>query len=191
MATEVKLFSKFNLEDVSVSDLSLVDYITTKKRAVFVPHTAGRYAKRAFRKATCPIVERLVNSMMFHGRNTGKKLLAVRIVKQALEIIALVTKKNPVQVLADAVARAGPREDSTRIGSGGTVRRQACDVSPLRRVSQSVYLITQGARASAFRNLKSVAECLADEIMNCAADNLNSYAIKKRGEIERAAKAAR
>jgi len=190
-ANEVRLFNKFSLDDVSVPDLSLVDYITIKKRAVYAPHTAGRYAKRAFRKASCPVVERLVNSMMFHGRNTGKKLLAIRIVKQALEIVALVTKKNPIQILAEAVSRAGPREDSTRIGSGGVVRRQACDVSPLRRVNQAVYLITQGARASAFRNLKSVAECLADEIMNCASDNLNSFAIKKRGEIERAAKAAR
>ena len=31
--------------------------------------TAGRYQARRFRKAQCPIVERLVNSMMMHGRN--------------------------------------------------------------------------------------------------------------------------
>jgi hypothetical protein len=30
------------------------------KAAVFVPHTAGRYQKRRFRKALCPIVERCV-----------------------------------------------------------------------------------------------------------------------------------
>ncbi len=28
------------------------------KYAVYVPHTAGRYQKRRFRKALCPIVER-------------------------------------------------------------------------------------------------------------------------------------
>lgn len=28
------------------------------KFAVFVPHTAGRYQKKRFRKAQCPIVER-------------------------------------------------------------------------------------------------------------------------------------
>lgn len=38
----------------------------------------------------------------------------------------------------------GPREDSTRIGSQGTVRRQAVDVSPLRRVNQSIALLTIG-----------------------------------------------
>lgn len=52
------------------------------------------------------------------------------------EIIHLVTGGNPLQIIADAVAKSGPREDSTRIGSSGVVRRQAVDVSPLRRVNQ-------------------------------------------------------
>ena len=30
------------------------------KHAVYVPHTAGRYAQKRFRKAQCPIVERSV-----------------------------------------------------------------------------------------------------------------------------------
>lgn len=48
------------------------------------------------------------------------------------------------QVLVDAIINTGPREDSTRIGSQGTVRRQAVDVSPLRRVNQSISLLTTG-----------------------------------------------
>jgi ribosomal protein S7 len=52
-------------------------------------------------------------------------------------------------------------EDSTRIGSAGTVRRQAVDVSPLRRVNQAIALLTIGAREAAFRNVKSIAEVLA------------------------------
>lgn len=61
---------------------------------------------------------------MMHGRNNGKKLMAVRIVKHTLEIIHLLSGENPVQVLVNAVINAGPREDSTRIGRAGTVRRQ-------------------------------------------------------------------
>ena len=68
----------------------------------------------------------------------------------------------------EAVINCGPREDSTRVGGGGAVRRQACDVSPLRRVNQSIYLITTGAREASFRNIKTIAECLADEVMNAA-----------------------
>lgn len=51
--------------------------------------------------------------------------------------------------------------------------------------------MTTGARNNAFRNLKSIAECLADEIINAANDNQNSFAIKKKDEIERVAKANR
>ena len=50
-------------------------------------------------------------------------------------------------MLVQAVERGGPREDSTRIGSAGVVRRQAVDVSPLRRVNQAIYLICTGARS--------------------------------------------
>jgi small subunit ribosomal protein S5e len=128
------------------------DYIAVKdKAAKYLPHSAGRYQIKRFRKATCPIAERLASSLMAHGRNNGKKLMTVRIVKHAFEIIHLLTGEvsllyllncnakifqNPVQVLVNAVINSGPREDSTRIGRAGTVRRQAVDVAPLRRVNQ-------------------------------------------------------
>ena len=138
---------------------------------------------------------------MFHGRNTGKKMNAMKIVEQAFDIINLMTDKNPIQVLVEAVSNAGPREDSTRIGTSGVVRRQAVDVSPFRRVSFALSLITQGvgsarenkreAREAAFRNIKTMAECLADEIINASKGSSNSYAIKKKDEIERVAKANR
>jgi len=191
-ATEVKLFSKWSYDEVEVTDVSLVDFIPVKgKYSVFVPHTGGRYQQKPFRKTQCPITERLVNSLMMHGRNNGKKLMAIKIVKHAMEIIHLITGENPIQIVVRAVMNSGPREDSTRIGSAGVVRRQAVDVSPLRRVNQAIYLITTGARNAAFRNIKSLAECLADELINAANDNQNSFAIKKKDEIERVAKANR
>ncbi|KAM0053098.1 putative ribosomal protein S5/S7 [Helianthus debilis subsp. tardiflorus] len=79
---------------------------------------------------------------------------------------------------------SGRREDATRIGSAGVVNRQAVDISPLRRVNQAIYLLTIGARESAFRNVKTIAECLADELINAAKGSSNSYAIKKKDEIE-------
>jgi small subunit ribosomal protein S5e len=138
-------------------------------------------------------MERLVNMMMVAGaRNNGKKQRAVRTVAQTMEIINLITGENPIQVLVSAIQSGGAREDSTRIGSGGVVRRQAVDVSPLRRVNQGMYLMAKGARESAFRNLKSIAECLADEIINAAKGaGSNSYAARKKDEIERVAKGNR
>ncbi|GLB37541.1 putative universal ribosomal protein uS7 family protein [Lyophyllum shimeji] len=172
LGSEIKLFGKWDTQDVEVKDISLTDYIQ-------------------FKKAQMPIVERLVDSLMMKGRNNGKKLLALRIVAHAFEIIHLLTDQNPIQVLVDAIVNTGPREDSTRIGSQGTVRRQAVDVSPLRRVNQSIALLTIGTRESAFRNIKSIAECLADELINAAKGSSNSYAIKKKDELERVAKSNR
>jgi small subunit ribosomal protein S5e len=189
---EKLLFGKWSYDDVEVNDMSLEDYICTSKGgAVYQPHTAGRYQKKRFRKQQCPIVERLVCSLMMHGRNNGKKLMAVRIVKHAFDIINLTTDSNPVQILVDAIINGGPREDATRIGSAGVVRRQAVDVSPMRRVNQALYLLTTGAREAAFRNIKTIAECLADELINAARGSSNSYAIKKKDEIERVAKGNR
>jgi len=101
------------------------------------------------------------------------------------------TGQNPIQVLVDAVQRGGSREDSTRIGTGGVVRRQAVDVSPMRRAAQALFFMAIGARNSSFRTMKTISECLADEIMNCAKESSNSYAIKKKDEIEKVAKGNR
>uniref|UniRef100_A0A4X1W9H9 Small ribosomal subunit protein uS7 n=2 Tax=Sus scrofa TaxID=9823 RepID=A0A4X1W9H9_PIG len=214
---DIKLFGKWSTDDVQINDISLQDYIAVKEKyAKYLPHSAGRYAAKRFRKAQCPIVERLTNSMMMHGRNNGKKLMTVRIVKHAFEIIHLLTGENPLQVLVNAIINSGPREDSTRIGRAGTVRRQAVDVSPLRRVNQAIWLLCTGAREAAFRNIKTIAECLADELINaakvgedtgCAVSrggpstvganrpflqgSSNSYAIKKKDELERVAKSNR
>ena len=184
-----KLFGKWTFHDVTVADLSLRDYIATTP--VYAPHSAGRFTKRRFRKAKCPIAERLANGLMFTGRGNGKKLLAARILKHTFEIINLMTDSNPIQVVVDAVAKGGSREDSTRVGTGGVVRRQAVDVSPMRRVDEAIYLMCKGARESAFRNLKTMPECLADELVNAAKGSANSYAIKKKDEVERVAKANR
>jgi small subunit ribosomal protein S5e len=79
---EINLFGKWSFESVEVSDISLQDYIAGKAtHATFLPHTGGRYQVKRFKKAQCPIAERLVVSLMFHGRNGGKKLMAVRIVQ--------------------------------------------------------------------------------------------------------------
>uniref|UniRef100_A0A8C0F162 Ribosomal protein S5 n=1 Tax=Bubo bubo TaxID=30461 RepID=A0A8C0F162_BUBBB len=100
---DIKLFGKWSTDDVQINDISLQvsdvvphqDYIAVKEKyAKYLPHSAGRYAAKRFRKAQCPIVERLTNSMMMHGRNNGKKLMTVRIVKHAFEIIHLLTGEH-------------------------------------------------------------------------------------------------
>jgi small subunit ribosomal protein S5e len=192
-ATQPKLFSKWEYENLEIKDETLANYlaITNTKSKVFVPHTAGRYQLKKFRKATMPIIERVIGGLQFHGRNTGKKLKAMRIVRQAMEIIDLQTGENPIQVILDAIVNCGAREDSTRIGKGGNVKRQAVDVSSFRRINQAIYYITKYARDKSMKNSKNIAEILADEFIQAAKANPNCNSIKKKEEIERNAKANR
>lgn len=44
-----------------------------------------------------------------------------------------------------------------------------------KRLLQAIWLLCTGAREAAFRNIKSIAECLSDELINAAKVNL-SYA---------------
>jgi len=118
--------------------------------------------------------------------------MAIRIIKHTFEIIHLMTGKNPVDVFIKAVMNCGPREDSTRIGTAGVVRKQAVDVSPIRRVNIAIYFICKGARDHAIKSMKTIAECLADEIMAAEKNNpQNSWAVKKKDEIEKVAKGNR
>ncbi|KAM0009151.1 putative ribosomal protein S5/S7 [Helianthus debilis subsp. tardiflorus] len=73
----------------------------------------------------------------------------------------------------------GAREDATRIGSACVVRCQVVDISLLRHVNQAIYLLTTGACECAFRNVKTVAERLANKLINAGKGSSNSYAIKE------------
>lgn len=99
------------------------DYIAVKEKyAKYLPHSAGRYAAKRFRKAQCPIVERLTNSMMMHGRNNGKKLMTVRIVKHAFEIIHLLTGEVGPRARRGEYPEAPEANSTPAIGMPGPSR---------------------------------------------------------------------
>ncbi len=189
MPIEIKLFNKWSFENIEVRDPSLKKYISL--RPVFVPHTGGRHAHKRFGKGQVPIVERLMNKLMRHGRNMGKKHLAYNIVKKAFDIIYLSTGENPIQVLVRAIENAAPREETTRIMYGGIIYHVAVDVAPLRRIDLALRHITDGARNCAFNNPKPIEECLAEEIIAVANNDPKSYAVSRKEEIERIALSSR
>ncbi len=186
---DIKLFGKWSYRGIVVRDPSLKKYISLKP--VFLPHTGGRHEKRRFGKAEVPIVERLINRLMRKARNTGKKHLAYNIVKNAFDIIYVRLRENPLQVFVRALENAAPREETTRIMYGGIVYHVAVDVSPMRRVDLAIRHITEGAFYCAFRSLKPIEECLADEIIAAANNDPKSYAIQRKEEIERIALSSR
>jgi len=187
--SEYKLFGKWSLEGVEVSDLGLKRYISPMP--VHVPHSMGRHEHHRFHKSRVSFVERLINDLMRPGKNAGKKVRAVNFVRNAFEIIHLQTGQNPLQVLLRAIENSAPCEDTTRIRYGGIAYHQAVDISPQRRADLALRFITEGARKAAFSNPRPFEECLADEIIAAASRDTSSYAVQKRNEMERIALHAR
>ncbi len=137
------------------------------------------------------IIERLVNKMMKTGRNSGKKQKAINLLRGAFEIIYLRVGKNPIQVLVTAIENSAPREETTRISYGGIVYHQAVDVAPQRRVDLALKYLAEGAWKASFDSVKTIEECLADELINAANNNPKSYAVKQKENKERIARSAR
>ena len=200
---EVKLFDRWSFTGVEAKDEGMRRYISL--HPIYIPHKAGRLSGKQFSKSKMNIIERLVNKMMRSGQgtkkvagkfirgggNTGKKQSAMKIVEKAFELIENKTKKNPIQVFVDALTNVGPREETTTIIYGGIRYHQAVDVSSQRRVDFGLKYISLGAFATAFKNKKSIEECLADEIMAAASEDAKSYAVQRKEETERIAKSAR
>jgi len=186
---EIKLFQKWSFKDVEVKDIGLQRYLNLTP--MVAPHSMGRHEHQRFRKARVNVVERLINSLMRPGKNSGKKAKAANIVRMAFEIINLRTGKNPVEVLVKAVENSSPCEDTTRISYGGVVYHLSVDVAPQRRIDLAVRHITEGARAASVNNPRSIEECLADELVLAANNDIKSAGIAKRHEIERVAQSSR
>jgi small subunit ribosomal protein S7 len=190
-ATENKqlLFNRWDMSEVEIRDPSLLRYVNL--HTMIVPHSCGKLAGQQFNKSHMLIVERLINKLMQTENNTGKKELAIRIVREAFETINKKTKKNPVQVLVDAVANSGPREETVRLKYGGINVPKSVDTAPQRRVDVALRFITAGVHQASSKKKKSVSEALADELIAAANGDTRAYAVSKKEEKERIAKAAR
>ena len=186
---EVKLFGEWSFKDVKVRDVGLERYVCLDP--IHVPHSGGRHEARRFQKSRVNIVERLVNTLMHPGSSGGEKLRVINTVRNALKIVELKTGRNPIEVLVRGVENSAPCEDTTRIGYGGIVYRLSVDVSPQRRVDLALRYIVQGARQAAFSNRKTLEETLADQLIGAANRDTNTFAIRRREEVERVALSSR
>jgi small subunit ribosomal protein S7 len=125
------------------------------------------------------------------GGATGKKHRAYNIVRGAFKLIAERTKKSPVQVLVDAIQNSAPREETTRITYGGITYYMAVDAAPQRRLDTALKNLAAGAYAASFSNKKPIEECLAEEIIMAANNDVKSFAVAQKVETERIAQGAR
>lgn len=199
----MKYFGEWAVDDVAVVDPGLKQYIRLEPTLVL--HTGGRHASKQFGKANVPIVERLMNKIMRSGPGTrklggkvirgagacGKGHKAYNIVRKSFKVIAERTKKNPVQVLIDAVQNSAPREETTRISYGGITYYVAVDSAPQRRLDTALKNLAAGAFAASFSHKKSMEECLAEELVLAANNDTKSFAVARKEEMERIARGAR
>jgi small subunit ribosomal protein S7 len=183
------LFNRWNLNEVEIKDPGLARYINL--RSAIVPYTSGKLTRQQFAKGEMLIVERLINRLMQNEMNTGAKQRAIRITQDAFEIIYQRTKKNPVQVLVDAIANAGPREETVRLKYGGINVPKSVDTAPLRRVNAALKFIAMGVQAASRKSKKDVSECLADELIAASRGDTKSHSVSKKEERERIAIASR
>lgn len=184
-----KLFGKYDTENVVVDDPGLVRYINLF--AIGIPHQGAKNANRQFGKAKVSIAERLINGMMRGQEYTGKKLKSYKVVEEAFGIIAERTKENPIQVLVHAIQAAAPKEEITRLRYGGIKVPKAVDCAPQRRIDIAVRNICKGARDATYKNKKTAAACLADELIKASKRDMASFAVAKKEDVERVAKSAR
>ncbi len=191
------LWNKWDMTQVKIEDQGLQGVINLKP--VLVPHSGGRHERQKFAKTKVNVVERLTTQMMHFGKkyakNTGrmggKKQKAMKVVRTAFEIIHIKTGGNPVQYLVRAIEHSAPNEDTTRMSYGGVVYHLSVDISPVRRVDLALRFMSEGVRTAAFASARGVEEVLADEIMAAAANDSNSFAVKRKNEQERIAMASR
>jgi len=198
---QLKLFERWDLNEVVVHDKGLEKYVNLSP--IVLPHTGGRHANKPFAKQRTNIVERLINNMMRYELYTGKKSKAIKVVRQAFEIIEETTKKMPVQVFVDALQKAAPREEITRLRFGGISVPRAVDIAPSRRLDLAIRNICQGAVLATFKagaskktaekekGYEPIAQVLAQEILAASRGEMTSSAIAKKEEIERVAQSAR
>ncbi len=186
---EIKLFGKWSFQNIEVQDVGLRKYVSLTP--VYIPHSMGRHERHRFHKAEVSVVERFVNSLMRPGKNAGKKARTISTLRNAFEIIHLRTGRNPVEVLVRAVENSASCEDTTRISYGGVAYQHAVDVAPQRRVDIALRLLSEGIRKASFGNSRPIEECIAEELVLAANNDVKSYAVSKCNEMERIARASR
>jgi len=183
------LFNKWDVAEVKVTDPSLMRYVTLT--SLIIPHSCGKFSKQEFNKSNMMIVERLINRLMQTEKNTGKKQLAIRIVRDAFEIINKKTKRNPVEVLVEAIGNSGPREETVRLKYGGINVPKSVDTAPLRRVDTAIGFLAEATLKGSSTSKKSASAVLADELIAASKGDMKCYSVGKKEERERIAKSAR
>ncbi|MDY6777158.1 MAG: 30S ribosomal protein S7 [Candidatus Nanohaloarchaea archaeon] len=200
MMEGVKLFDKWDCEEVEVEDDGLRRYINLEN--IMAPRSRGRHSDKQFYKADVQIVERLLNRLyvaghrggkhkVTSGHNVGKSEQLWSMIEDAFEMIEEETGENPVEVLVRAIENSAPREEVVSYQRGGVIARQAVIVAPQRRVDLALRHLVQGAYHDRLATDKDAYEALAEEIIGAYEGDSGVRAVRDKERREREAEGAR
>ena len=194
-----KLFDLYDVSDIKVEDPGMKRYINLEPKLIV--KSQGRIREK-FGRGKINLLELLSNLIgvaghrgkkhkVITGTKCGKYSQNMKIVLDCLKIIEDKTKQNPVQVFVTALENAAPRDGVTIIEYGGARYPQAVDMSPIRRVTQTLRVMVQGSYDKSFNKKTKIEQALADEIMKAFNNDPDSYSIAKKNDSEKTANSAR
>jgi small subunit ribosomal protein S7 len=128
------------------------------------------------------LVSQFITSLM----KDGKKSTAARIMYDAMDILGERMKRQPLEVLEEAMKNVSPVLEVKPRRVGGSTYQIPVEVPPRRQVSLAMRWLLGAAHS---RPGKSMAEKLASELMDAA--NGTGTAVKKREDTHRMAEANR
>jgi small subunit ribosomal protein S7 len=127
-------------------------------------------------------VAQFVNRMM-HG---GKKSVARNVIYKALDIVEARAKRNPIEVLEQALKNATPNIEVKPRRVGGSTYQIPVEVEPHRRPALAMRWLLAAANV---RSGRGMSEKLAAELLDAAQGQ--GAAVKKKEDTHRMAEANR
>jgi small subunit ribosomal protein S7 len=124
------------------------------------------------------LVTQLINKVMLHG----KRSIAEKIVYDAMDIIAAKTNEDALDTVKRAVDNVKPPLEVRSRRVGGATYQVPVEVRPRRATTLAIRWLVEFSRN---RREKSMAQCLANELMD-AANGLGA-AMKRRDDMQKMA----
>ena len=124
------------------------------------------------------LVTQIINKVMLHGKRT----VAEKIVYDALKIVEEKSGAEPIATLKRAIDNIKPPLEVKSRRVGGATYQVPVEVRPRRASTLSIRWLVDFSRA---RREKTMAQCLAGEIMD-AANGLGA-SIKRRDDMQKMA----
>ena len=126
------------------------------------------------------VITKFINKIMLDG----KKSTAEKILYSALDIISARSEKPGIDVFNEAIDNIKPVLEVKSRRVGGATYQVPVEVRPVRQLSLAIRWLVDAARK---RNERTMAERLANELMDAASDQCSAF--KKKDDTYKMAEA--